>query len=91
MDLKTDPSGNVTSYTYSVSGLLVSATAPDGSVKTISYDSINGVSTINAPDGGIWVHKYDTVFNVPLEVSITYSGTTYRTRYIYDSKSTSFP
>jgi RHS repeat-associated protein len=87
MDQKADPSGNTTSYTYNVSGLLASSTDPDGKIKNIAYDIINGITRVIEPDGGTWTHKYDTVFNVPLEISITdNSGTTYRTRYIYDSK-----
>jgi len=83
MSRKTDPSGNVTSYTYdSATGMLTASTDPYGNVKSISYDTANGMATVTQKDGGIWTRKYDPVLGAPLAVTDPYGNTT---TYSYDS------
>ena len=57
---KTDPQGNITSYTYDQSGNMLSRTDPAGGVTTYSYDTDGNVTSVTDAEGNTTAYTYDT-------------------------------
>lgn len=58
---QTDPLGQVTSYSYTADGLLLSSTTPRGLTTTMSYDANGNMITMMASDGTITTYGYDSL------------------------------
>lgn len=79
---KTDPQGNVTSYTYDSNGNMLTKTDPDGSITTYTYDAKSNLTSITDTLGQTTTYTYNNFS----EVTLMKDPLGYSTLYTYDAQ-----